>query len=137
MERLPPDCKRRVMAFAGSLLVGSMVRSLVARVPVQWEQELGDSLVQELKTSMSFVENPKLKAKLLQAVTPLFFHSRDERFLGWSLGASGRCHRRRRQVEPVQRLGPHGGAGRSPFAAGRSISAAEAGGGAPGPTLLR
>jgi predicted Zn-dependent protease len=59
------------MAFAGSLLVGIMVRSLVARVPAQWEQELGDSLVQELKSSMFFVENPNLKAKLLRAVTPL------------------------------------------------------------------
>ncbi len=54
-----------------SLLLGLMVRSLVARIPPEWEQELGDTLIQELKQEETFVEDAKLKAKLDRAVTPL------------------------------------------------------------------
>ena len=60
-----------LVALVASLLVGVMVRSLVARIPVQWEQELGDELVQDLKLRATFVEDPKLQARLERTVAPL------------------------------------------------------------------
>src|SRR5208283_3699752 len=56
-----------VLAMAVSILVGMMVRSLVAKVPAAWEEQLGEAGMQELRKSQQFVENPKLRAKLDQA----------------------------------------------------------------------
>jgi predicted Zn-dependent protease len=60
-----------VMALVASLLLGLMVCSLVARVPVKWEQELGDKLMAELKEEETFVEDAKLQTNLVRAVAPL------------------------------------------------------------------
>ena len=60
-----------VLAVVVSTLLGVMVRSLVAAVPPQWEQELGDNVMPELKKHLVVVEDKKLKAKLDQAVLPL------------------------------------------------------------------
>lgn len=59
------------LALAVSILVGVMVRSLVAKVPPAWEEQLGEAGMEELRLSVQFVENPKLQAKLDQAVAPL------------------------------------------------------------------
>jgi predicted Zn-dependent protease len=58
-------------ALLVSMLTGWMVRSLAARVPAQWEKDLGDSLMAEVKENEVFVEDAKLKAKLDRAVAPL------------------------------------------------------------------
>jgi beta-barrel assembly-enhancing protease len=60
-----------VLALVVSMLMGWMVRSLVARVPVAWEQELGDKVMAELKEKETFIEDAKLQTNLLQAVAPL------------------------------------------------------------------
>ena len=60
-----------VVAVAVSMLMGAMVRLLVARVPPAWEQELGDSLMKDVKRQAVFVEDSRLKAKLDRAVSPL------------------------------------------------------------------
>jgi len=58
-------------ALAVSMLTGLMVRALVARVPAQWERDLGDGLLAEVKENEVFIEDAKLKAKLDRAVAPL------------------------------------------------------------------
>ena len=58
-------------ALLVSMLTGLMVRALVARVPVQWERDLGDGLMAELKENEVFLQDPKLKALLDRAVAPL------------------------------------------------------------------
>lgn len=60
-----------VAAMVVWMLMGLMVRAVVARVPAQWERELGDGLVAELKEDEDFIEDAKLKAKLDRAVAPL------------------------------------------------------------------
>ena len=60
-----------LLALVVSMLMGVMVRSLVARVPVEWEQELGDSAMAELKQKETFIEDAKLQTNLVQAVAPL------------------------------------------------------------------
>jgi Zn-dependent protease with chaperone function len=60
-----------VLALVVSMLMGLMVRSLVARVPVAWEQELGDKVMAELKEKETFIDDAKLQTNLLQAVAPL------------------------------------------------------------------
>ena len=60
-----------LVALLVSMLMGMMVRSLVARVPVEWEQELGDKVMAEVKEMETFIENAKLQTNLIQAVAPL------------------------------------------------------------------
>jgi Zn-dependent protease with chaperone function len=60
-----------VLALVVSMLMGLMVRVLVARVPVAWEQELGDKVMAELRQKETFIEDAKLQTNLLQAVAPL------------------------------------------------------------------
>ncbi len=60
-----------LVAIAMSMVTGIMVRALVARVPVRWEQQLGDSMLQEVKTNKTFIHDPKLMARLTNAVAPL------------------------------------------------------------------
>lgn len=60
-----------ILIQAGSVLVGMMVRSLAARVPPEWEQQLGDDALKQLAKHLTFVEDPKLKAQLDQAAAPL------------------------------------------------------------------
>ena len=54
------------------VLTGLMVNSLVSRVPPKWEQELGDSQLAELKGTETFLEDARLKARLDEALEPLF-----------------------------------------------------------------
>jgi Zn-dependent protease with chaperone function len=60
-----------LVALLVSMLMGIMVRSLVARVPLAWEQELGDKAMAEVKEIATFIENEKLQTNLVQAVAPL------------------------------------------------------------------
>jgi Zn-dependent protease with chaperone function len=60
-----------LLALVVSMLMGLMVRSLVARVPAEWEQELGDSVMAELKEKETFIEDAKLQTNLVRAVAPL------------------------------------------------------------------
>ncbi len=60
-----------IIAIVGNVLVGVMVRILVARIPAQWEKQMGDTLLAEFKLESTFIEDPKLKAKLLRDVGPL------------------------------------------------------------------
>jgi beta-barrel assembly-enhancing protease len=58
-------------AMVVSMLTGLMVRALVARVPVEWERDLGDGLMAEIKENEVFIDDKKLKAQLDRAVAPL------------------------------------------------------------------
>jgi predicted Zn-dependent protease len=60
-----------VLALIVSMLMGMMVRSLVARVPAEWEQELGDEAMADLKQQETFIEDAKLQTNLVRAVAPL------------------------------------------------------------------
>ncbi len=60
-----------VIALVASLLSGIMVRALVAKIPAEFEQQVGDELMAELKQNMTFVQDPKLMARLESAVAPL------------------------------------------------------------------
>ena len=60
-----------VAAIVVWMLMGLMVRMVVARVPAQWEKDLGDNVVAELKEHEVFSNDAKLKAKLDLAVAPL------------------------------------------------------------------
>ncbi len=59
------------VALVVTMLMGLMVRSLVARIPLEWEQELGDQVMAELKQKETFVEDATLQTNLLRAVAPL------------------------------------------------------------------
>ena len=77
------DLKRRLKitlwclgGFAATALLvlsamGLMVRALVARVPAQWEQDLGDTLLQEVKGEATFITDSNAQARLEQAAAPL------------------------------------------------------------------
>jgi predicted Zn-dependent protease len=58
-------------ALVVSLLMGWMVRSLVARIPVEWEQQVGDDLMAEVKQEATFIEDARMRTNLLHAVAPL------------------------------------------------------------------
>ena len=60
-----------LVALLVSLLMGMIVRSLVARIPVKWEQDLGDTLMAEVKQQARFVQDPRFLARLDRAVDPL------------------------------------------------------------------
>lgn len=60
-----------LVALVASLLMGVMVRSLVARIPAEWEHQLGTNLVDEVQKQTTVVNPPNLRAKLDQAATPL------------------------------------------------------------------
>ena len=59
------------LAFVVTLMMGLMVRSLVARVPPKWEQDLGDAQMAQLKQEEIFISDAKLMGKLDRAVKPL------------------------------------------------------------------
>lgn len=52
-------------------LSGLMVRALVSRISPQFEQQVGNDLMAELKQTETFTQDPKLIAKLDRAVAPL------------------------------------------------------------------
>jgi len=59
------------LAMLAYSAMGLLVRILVARVPPQWEQKVGDEAMAELKQTETFVTDPKYLARLDQAVKPL------------------------------------------------------------------
>jgi predicted Zn-dependent protease len=60
-----------VAAIVATMAVGLMVRALVARIPPEWEKQMGDSVMAEIRQEETFVQDAKLKAKLLHDVAPL------------------------------------------------------------------
>jgi len=59
------------IALSVWVLTGIMVRSLVARIPVETEQKVGDALMAELSKEVTFLQDPKLLARLDRGVAPL------------------------------------------------------------------
>ena len=60
-----------LMATALVILSGIMVRSIVARIPADFEAEVGDSLLEDLKGPNGFNDDPKLMTRVNQAVNPM------------------------------------------------------------------
>ncbi len=60
-----------LVALVVSMLMGIMVRVLVARVPVEWEQQVGDKAMADLRNEETFVEDPVAMTNLMRAVAPL------------------------------------------------------------------
>jgi predicted Zn-dependent protease len=60
-----------LIALVGSIATGMMVRALVAGISPEWEQQIGDDLMAELKKTELIIQDPKLIAKLDRAVGPL------------------------------------------------------------------
>jgi len=60
-----------VLALLAAVLSGIMVRALVAKIPAEFERQVGDDLIAELRQQMVFIQDPKLMAKLDSAVAPL------------------------------------------------------------------
>jgi Zn-dependent protease with chaperone function len=60
-----------LIAMFTSIFMGIMVRSLVAKIPQEWEQELGDKVMQEVSDHEILIRDPKLQAQLDRAVAPL------------------------------------------------------------------
>jgi predicted Zn-dependent protease len=77
------ELKRRLVvtgAFFGAIIIitclisvitGIMVRSLVARIPPEFEQEWGDAALAEFQQTETFVQDPKLQQRVDQALAPL------------------------------------------------------------------
>jgi Zn-dependent protease with chaperone function len=57
--------------WLGMLLVGAMVRSIVAKVPPEVEQEVGKDLLDELKDTFEFVDDTNEVARVAAAAEPL------------------------------------------------------------------
>jgi Zn-dependent protease with chaperone function len=60
-----------LIVWTGIAAMGAMVRAVAARVPPEWEAEVGDNLIAELKTEMTFVENSNDVAALTTLAEPL------------------------------------------------------------------
>lgn len=58
-------------AWLGSAATSLMVRSLVARIPPEMEQKLGDALVEELQVELTFVDDTNRVAQLAALAEPL------------------------------------------------------------------
>jgi predicted Zn-dependent protease len=54
-----------------SMLTAVMVRSLVARIPPEFEQEVGNEAIAELKQNETFLEDPVMKAQFDRTMAPL------------------------------------------------------------------
>lgn len=59
------------VAWLGSVAVSAMVRSLVARIPPEMEQKLGDALVADLQIELTFVEDTNRVVQLAALAAPL------------------------------------------------------------------
>jgi predicted Zn-dependent protease len=59
-----------LLALIVSSVTGIVIRTLLAKVPPEWEQQVGDELMAELKEKETFVRDPGLLAKLDRAVAP-------------------------------------------------------------------
>ncbi len=61
-----------LLVLLAPVFTGIMVNSLVSRVPAKWEQDLGNSQRADLKGTETFLDDPKLKARVDEAFEPLF-----------------------------------------------------------------
>ena len=60
-----------LLIWLGQLAVSAMVRSLVAKMPPQVEQEIGDSMIEEVQSEMNLLEDTNRVAKLAALASPL------------------------------------------------------------------
>ena len=60
-----------LILWLGMIVTSAMVRSIVARVPKSWEQEIGEAALKELRQEMTFVEDTNRTAQLRQLAQPL------------------------------------------------------------------
>jgi predicted Zn-dependent protease len=60
-----------LLAVLAAALTKLMVRGLVARIPLQWEQEIGAQVMAEVKTMFPMVQDPKVFARVDKSVAPL------------------------------------------------------------------
>ena len=60
-----------VLAWLGWMATGFMARSLVARIPPEWEAEIGGEVLKELQAEMQFVDDKERVAKLAVLASPL------------------------------------------------------------------
>lgn len=60
-----------LLVWLGQLAVSAMVRSLVARIPPEIEQKMGDELIVELQEEMVFLEDSNRVANLVVLAAPL------------------------------------------------------------------
>lgn len=60
-----------VLAIATPIVMGFVVRAIVARVPASVEQRLGAKALVDLQQKMPFIHDPALQTKLNSAVAPL------------------------------------------------------------------
>ncbi len=60
-----------VLVWLGTLATRVMVRSIVNRVPPEWEQQYGDGLIADLHGEMKFVEDTNQVAQLAALSAPL------------------------------------------------------------------
>ena len=60
-----------LIAWLGSLATGVMVRSIVAKIPPEFEQEYGDDLLKEMAGEVKFIEDTNRVAQLAVLAAPL------------------------------------------------------------------
>jgi Zn-dependent protease with chaperone function len=60
-----------LLAVLVSWALGVMVRSLAAHVPPEFERQLGEEAMADLRQEHTFVQDPKLMARLTNAVAPV------------------------------------------------------------------
>jgi Zn-dependent protease with chaperone function len=66
-----------LLIWLGQLAVSAMVRSLVAKLPPEVEQEIGDSMIAEVQFKMHLIEDTNRVAKLAALAAPLLEFIRD------------------------------------------------------------
>ena len=59
------------VAWLAMLGMGWMVRSIVARVPPEWERRIGAEVLEELRGELQFVKDTNRVARLTAAAKPL------------------------------------------------------------------
>lgn len=59
------------VALLGWAATATMVRSLVHRIPLEWEQEIGDALIESLREEGHFLEDTKRAAQVAALAAPL------------------------------------------------------------------
>jgi beta-barrel assembly-enhancing protease len=60
-----------LIAVLISALTGIAVRAALKRIPPEWEQQVGNDLIAEMKQEETFIQDIKMLARLDQAVAPL------------------------------------------------------------------
>lgn len=60
-----------LVAWLGMLATGAMVRAIVARAAPEWEQQLGNAALEDLRAEMSFVNDTNAVARLTATAKPL------------------------------------------------------------------